>query len=117
MVSSSASAHHDGEVAYVSRECGDLRAALEDRAELLGVVGGEVGWVGHDPACDVSRFWRLWADGWGGDGRAEGAQVAAHGLVAAGEALRADLGVEDGGVGAALVPALMQVGPVRVDEA
>lgn len=44
-------------------------------------------------------------------------QVTAQGLHAAAEALLADLGVQDRGVGAAVVPPLVEVTLVRIDQA
>jgi hypothetical protein len=108
--------HHRGEVAHVADESLDSRAALANRGERGLVIGAEVGRVRHDPSCDMAGLRRCPSSGRRCDGGTEGAHVAAHGLVAACEALLANLVMQNCGVGAALVPALVQVWPVRVND-
>jgi len=105
--------HHDGEAAHVSGRGVEFGAAGQDLLEPQRVSLGEVVGIGHDPAGNPARF------GWWqcrrclgrrcGGGGAEGVQVTADGLHAAVPAQGLQLGVQAGGVVAALVPASVHI--------
>ena len=81
---------------------------------LLVVV--EVAGVGEDPAGEVAGLGRAGDGGRGGARSAERQHVVADGAVAAVEAALLELGVQLADVGAALVPPLVQVRLVVVQE-
>ena len=84
--------------------------------ELFLFVVAEVVRVGEDPAGEVAGLGRAGDGGRGGAGLAERQHVVADGAVAARVAAFAELGVQLADVGAALVPPLVQVGLVVVQQ-
>ena len=104
-----AAGHHLGEGGDVASGSVQLRAAGLDLCQLGCLVLGEVEWlvIHRVTSPDGRRGQRERRSGKRG---AQRLQVAPHRSLAALVALRGDLGVQQGGVGAGLVPALLQVG-------
>ena len=105
-----------GELGDVAGEGVQVRAALPGPGELFLLVVVEVLRVGEDPAGEVAGLGRAGDGGRRGAGLAEREDVVADGAVAAVVAPFAQLGVQLADVGAALVPPLVQVGLVVIEE-
>ena len=105
-----------GELGDVPGEGVQVRAALCGLGELGFLVVVEVVRVGGDPAGQVTGFRRPGDSGRGGAGLAEREHVVADGAVAALVSAFLQLGVELEDVGEALVPPLVQVGLVLVQD-
>ncbi len=93
-----------------------VRAACPGLRELGLLVVVQVVRVFEDPAGEVAGFRRAWDGGRGGAGLAEREDVVADGAVSARVPALFELGVQLADVGAALVPPLVQVGLVVVQE-
>jgi hypothetical protein len=106
-----------GEGCHVRVKGGEFGAGAEDGGELAVVVSGKAAGVRHDPSGHFPDLWRLWSrDGHGGGGAQRG-QVVADAGVATAVSAGADLPPQPGGVGASLVPPLVQVGGVFLNHA
>ena len=105
-----------GELGDVAGKGVQVRAAFPGPGEpgFLVIIQGVR--VLEYPAGQVAGFWRSGGGGRGGAGSAEREDVVADGPVAALVAAVLELGVQPADVGAALVPPLVQVGLVVVEE-
>jgi hypothetical protein len=107
---------HVGELADERARGGELGAAGGDGVQGGAVLGGELAGRGQDPGGHLLR--RRRGRACRGDGvLAQGGRVAAEGPQAAAVAAAAELFVQLVGPVAAFVPALVQPGQVRVQEA
>src|SRR5579863_5579253 len=105
-----------GEFRHVPGEGVQVRAAFPGFGEFRLLVVVEVAGVGGDPPGQVTGFGRPGDGGRGGAGPAERQDVVADDVVAACVAAFFEFGVQLAGVGAALVPPLVQVGLVVVEQ-
>jgi hypothetical protein len=108
---------HGREPSDMAGEPVQLRRVGTESGQLVGVVGGQPVGVGHDPGGDLAdRGWFRSRHRGVPAAVAEAAQVALHGQFSAGVAEGGDLAEQGRGVAFALVPALVQVLAVVVDE-
>ena len=105
-----------GELGDVAGEGVQVRAAFPGLRELGLLLVIEVGRVGEDPAGQVTGLRRAGDGGRGGAGLAERQHVVADGAVPAFVSAFFELGVQLADVGDAVVPPLVQVGLVLIED-